>query len=163
MDETFLIYVDRLKKGGVEKLKEEVPPAFLDVHEEEMAFEEPVHFEGEAYLADDTLVLNLTMRTGVRMVCSICNKPVSIAINVANHYHCVPLAEVKTGVYSFESVVREAILLEAPHFVECGEGKCPERKSLDRYFSCAEGHETYRPFADQNFEIEKGESDGCPT
>lgn len=152
----FNIYIDQLKDGRIEKIQETLSPDFLEVNEKDLEFPEPIILSGEAYLANDQLVLRLSASTKVNLPCVICQEPVSLPINVEDFYHAVSLAEIKTAVYSFRDVLRETILLEVPGFAECNEGHCPERENIEQFFKKpdsskkdqSEEEGTYRPFAD---------------
>jgi uncharacterized metal-binding protein YceD (DUF177 family) len=153
MDDAFKIYIEQLRDGQVEKLEETLSADFLDVHEKELTFPGPVKLAGEAYLAEDNLVLHLDVACSVELPCAICNRPVRSAIRIVGHYHTVPLEEAKSGIYSFREALREVILLETPQFAECNQGNCPERKEIAKYLkkpSSAkneEDEEGYQPFA----------------
>lgn len=150
----FKIYVDQLRFGKVAELDEEVPAEFLELAAgDELVCVEPVHIKGEAYIANQELVLHMELETKGKLPCSICNEPVDVEVVNRDFYHVVPQSEIKSSVFDFKELVREALLLEAPHFVECQGGKCPQRKELDKYLKKTspekEGsEETYRPFAD---------------
>jgi hypothetical protein len=51
--------------------------------------------------------------------------------------------------------LREIVLLEVPLLAECRQGKCPQRKTMEKYLSKngpgADESEGYRPFADFDF------------
>jgi hypothetical protein len=57
---------------------------------------------------------------------------VAVPIKLSNFYHGEPLAEIRTGVYDFSQMLREAVLLEVPHFAEC-KGNCPQRVAVKKY------------------------------
>jgi uncharacterized metal-binding protein YceD (DUF177 family) len=160
-DDAFKIYVEQLRDGHVEKLHETFAPNFLDIHEEELHFNENVTIEGEAYLADENLILHLQIATQAIIPCSICNGPVETKILLPNFYHMEPLADVKSGIFDFSNILREAILLEVPGFAECHNGNCPERKQVAKYLKepakkAAGGDKNiedgYQPFADIDFD-----------
>ncbi len=156
MDDAFKIYVEQLRKGHVEKLEETFPSDFLDVHESELRFPGPVTLKGEAYLANEDLVLHFDVSYSVELPCAICNQPVQQEVAIRGHYHHVPLTEVKGAVFNFREPLRELILLEIPLFAEChgDEEGCPERKVIARYLKessseiVEEEEEGYQPFAD---------------
>lgn len=150
LDESFKIYVDQLKKGGVEKIHEEFPPNFLDVHEKDFSFKDPVLVEGEAYVAEGELILRLDITTSVWIPCIVCNEPVKVPCRLDGVYIATPIEEIKSGIFSLVEPLREAVLLEAPAFAECG-GACPERKNVEKYLkkhpaSTEEESMHYRPF-----------------
>lgn len=154
MDDAFKIYVEQLRDGHVENLEETLPSTFLDVHESELVFLDPVKFKGQAYLADNDLVLHFDVHVSLKMPCAICNRPVENEIDISGAYHSVPLEEVKTGIYNFSEMLREVILLDIPQFTECNGGNCSERKEIAKYLKEPSSHkqeeeeEGYQPFAD---------------
>lgn len=150
LDESFKIYVDQLKKGGVEKIHEEFTPDFLDIHENDLSFKDPVIVEGEAYLAESELILKLKIATSAWIPCSVCNEPVKVDFHLDNLYIATPLSEIKSGIFTLVEPLREAILLEVPAYAECG-GACPERKNVEKYlktYPLSKEAESmhYRPF-----------------
>lgn len=153
IDESFRIYVEQLRDGQIESLEETYPPAFLNVAEKDLAFVDPVRIKGEAYLADDVLVLHLDVRTLATMPCRICNESIKADVVINEFYHAEPLEEIKGSVFDFREMLREAILLETPPLAECHQGNCPKRKALQQFFK-KEGtvkngeEEGYQPFAD---------------
>lgn len=147
------IYVEQLREGHIEEISESFAPEFLDVSEDDLDFSDPIEISGEAYVADDMLVLHLNATTYATIPCRICNDPVKVEVAVNGFYHAEPLAEIKTGVFDFHEVMRETILLEVPSLVECHQGKCPQRLTMQKFFkkeSEGEGHveDGYQPFAD---------------
>jgi uncharacterized metal-binding protein YceD (DUF177 family) len=139
------IYIDRLKEGQTLKIDESLSPDFLDVHEKDLLFAEPVRLEGEAYLANEHLILHLNIETTARLPCAICNDPVNLRISIKNIYLTEPLAEIKRAVFEVTEEVRESILLQTPLFTECNGGKCPERENLKPFLK---EDVTNFPFAD---------------
>jgi uncharacterized metal-binding protein YceD (DUF177 family) len=135
MQETFKIYVHRLKDGNTEKLFETLSPDFLGVKEPELSFNVPVTIKGEASLADDALVLRLHIETEATMACSICNQDVQVKIVISNLCHTEEVSTIKGAVFDYQEVVREAILLEVPFIAECNSGDCPERATVAKYFT----------------------------
>ncbi len=161
MDDAFKIYIEQLRKGQIEKINESFSPEFMDLHEPELSFNDPIMVKGQAYLAEDNLVLNFSIHTAVILLCSICNAPVKIDIHIEAGYHVEPEANISNGVYNFKEVLREMILLETPAFAEC-EGKCPRRKEIARYLKKpadnqlgSEEEEGYHPFADLDWDPKK--------
>lgn len=150
--ESLKIYIDRLKGGQTLKIDETLPPGFLDVDEEDLLFEDPVFLNGEAYLANEHLIIHLNIETQASLPCSICNDPVHISIVIKNIYLSNPLAEIKGAVFDITNEVRESILLQTPLFTECHNGKCPERESLKQFLKPpqkeAKNDIVHFPFAD---------------
>jgi uncharacterized metal-binding protein YceD (DUF177 family) len=161
MDDAFKIYVEQLRDGHIEKIDEVFPSDILGVHEKDLDYEDDVLVKGDAYLAEENLILNLSISTFAILPCTICNEPVRVKVEVNRLYHAIPLEEIKGGVYSFKELVREAVILESPVFAEC-EGKCPRRQELARYFRKkvppSEGpsdHDGYQPFANLDWDDTK--------
>jgi uncharacterized metal-binding protein YceD (DUF177 family) len=154
VDDRFKIYVEQLRHGHVEKLDESFSPEFLDVNDSDLVFAELVTVSGEAYLADDILILHLDIGTMARIPCAVCNAPVDVPIEIKGAYHAVPLEEVKGSIFNFKELLRETILLEVPQLAECEQGKCPKREEIRRYLvdpkkdSKQNPEEGYHPFAD---------------
>jgi uncharacterized metal-binding protein YceD (DUF177 family) len=151
--EKLKIYIDRLKDGQTLKIEETLPPDFLEIQEEELAFEDPIHIRGEAYLADEHLIIHLDIETSAHLPCSICNDAVSIPIAIKNIYLTEPLSEIKNSIFDLAEQVRETILLHTPLFAECNEGKCPERENIKKFLktnstSSSPTEITHFPFAD---------------
>lgn len=149
--ERFKIHVEQLRNGVTEKIQEEFTPEFIDVHEEGLDFQDPVFVEGEAYIADHELILCLTVSTYAYVPCSGCNEPVKVQIQVPKLYAAEPLENVKSGIFSMDALIREAIVLEAPQFVKCGQTTCLKQKELEKYFHHAASKDDaaddrYRPF-----------------
>ncbi len=154
MEDAFCIYVDRLRTGKEEKIEEVFPPDFFEVNGPELSFEKNVLVKGKAYLATDTLILDLNIETEASLPCSICNQKTSVPIVLRHVIHAVPLEEIPSKVYSYRPFLRETILLETPPLIECHEGNCPQRKEITKYMhQTKEGkEELYHPFADFPFE-----------
>lgn len=151
--EQLKIYIDRLKGGHPLKIEECLSPDFLDIHEEELHFKEPVHIQGEAYLADDHLVMHLSIETEALLPCSICNDAVRTPIVAKNIYLTEPLSDIKTAIFDLTDHVRESILIQVPLFAECNGGKCPDRDNIKKFLkpeekSSKSGEVSYFPFAD---------------
>jgi len=160
-NDQFKIYTEQLREGNVEKIHETFAPDFLDINERDLHFDKPVKVDGEAYLAEDELVLHLNIATVATLPCLVCNEPVDIELNINEFYHAVPLQEIKTGVYNLRELLRETILVETPLLAECCQGKCPQRKVLKKYFKKDDplgpkniDDEGYQPFADLDFDVE---------
>lgn len=158
MEDIFKIYVEQLRDGHIEKIAGDIPSKRLELDDAELRFVDPIHLDGEAYLANDALVLNFNVNGQAEIPCTICNQPVSIEVQVDNFYHVEPLDEIKSGVYNFREILREDILLNTPQFAEC-DGDCPHREEVKKYLRPAtedpaekEEQEGYHPFADLSLE-----------
>lgn len=149
MKESFQVWIDRLKGGQTQKINEFFDPGFLDLREEELTLNAPVIVSGEAYLSDNELILRLKASTKVMMPCAICNQMILVELSVTDFYHAEPLDEIPSAIFDFQPHLREALLIELPRYVECGEGKCPDRKTIAPYMRSGKKAEenTYFPFS----------------
>jgi uncharacterized metal-binding protein YceD (DUF177 family) len=154
INEAFSIYADRLRDGQIETIDEAFSPEFLDVSDKDLTFTDVVKIEGETYLADSALVLHFSIKAHGLIPCLICNEPVKVNVQIPDFYHLEPLNEIKSGVFSFKDIVRDAILLETPAFAECNNGNCRKRSEVQKYMRKSEAsdsqssEESYHPFAD---------------
>lgn len=130
MHNQLIIYTEQLKNGRKECIKLTVDPSFLDVHEKEVSFETPVHIEGEAYVTEDHLVLQLSCSTRVKLLCTICNDPLFFPLHISKIYYTLDLNQLPSAIFDYSSLIREELLLLIPPFAECNCGQCPERKSI---------------------------------
>jgi uncharacterized metal-binding protein YceD (DUF177 family) len=135
MDDTFKIFVGRLKVEHEERIEEILSPDFLDIQEAELAFQAPVYLRGIADVADEMFVLRLVIETELIMPCAICNQGTAIKISIPDFYYTEALAEIKGGLFDYRDILREAILLEIPYTAECNSGHCPERAAMAKYFT----------------------------
>lgn len=152
MDDRFKIYVEQLRDGHTEVINEVFPPDFLEVQDEYLKYSNAVSVTGEAYLADNDLVLHLNIETKAQLPCIICNESVTVPIEIDSFYHTEPVSSVKGSVFNYKKVLREVIILESPPRAEC-KGNCPHRKELNKYFAREIGKEKnpeegYHPFSD---------------
>lgn len=160
MKDTFKIYIEQLRDGRTEAIEEHYAPDFIDLKDDEAVFKRDVQVEGQAYLADGNLIIHLQVIAYVIVPCSICNRPVEVEISIPDFYHMEPAEEIKTGIFDFSEMLREAIVLEIPPFGECNSGNCPERAAIAKFLnvksekasSDIDGDEGYQPFADINFD-----------
>jgi len=147
------IYIDRLKEGQTHSIQESLAPESMDLSDDELQFHEPIEISGEAYLADTHLVIQLHIKTTALLPCSICNDAVPVPIVMKNVYLTESLSDIKGAIYDCKEQVRETILLQAPQFAECNNGKCPERDDIKKFLKSepkprAPGETTHFPFAD---------------
>lgn len=154
-DERFKIYVEQLRDGHTEELKERFESQFINIKERDLAFLDPVSVEGETYLAENSLIVHFDIQTVATIPCSICNEPVKVKIEKKDFYHAEPLEQIKSGIYDFQEILREDILLETPKFAECNQGNCPHREEVKKFLKKSRSEEQkrsgeedgYQPFA----------------
>ena len=154
MSDAFILYIDRLKGDAVQKLGMLLSPEFFDIHETDLLFEDPVEVSGEAYLAEEELVIHLNASTIARMPCSICNQMLPRTLAIKNFYHAEPLSSIKTGLFDLRAPLREALLIELPKTAECP-GGCKEREAiapfLKKHPEAPGAPESYFPFSDLKY------------
>lgn len=151
--ENLKIYIDRLKDGHKQKMEEKLSPEFLEIEEEDLVFNDPILLHGEVYIANDHLVLHLDIETFAYLPCSICNDAVQAQVQIKNLYLTHPLSEIQGAVFNLKDEIRESILLQTPLFVECHQGRCPEREYLKKFLKSEanllqEKEDVHFPFAD---------------
>jgi uncharacterized metal-binding protein YceD (DUF177 family) len=129
MSEPYIICIDRLVDGVVQRFDAILPQEFIGVDEPDLHFCDAVKVSGEAYLTDEDLVLHLSASTIVTMACCVCNRPVPLPLSINSYYHAEPLASIKGTVFDFRPTLRESLLIELPKIAEC-KGNCPERAAL---------------------------------
>ncbi|MEM7174843.1 MAG: hypothetical protein AAF443_02800 [Chlamydiota bacterium] len=154
MKDALIIYIDRLRDGKKEHIDTSVSQNFLDVHEADLQFHSPLSLKGTFYLAEDHLILQISLRLESLMRCSICNELTSFFIDIQNLTDTVALSEISGNLYDCRPFLREAILLEVPYYVECN-GNCPKRAELTKYLTTKNRSQhqvdtTRFPFADLN-------------
>lgn len=149
-DHPLRLFLDRIRAQGCEKIDLRLEPDFMDIHEEELAFVQPIAVEGEVYLAGEEVVVALRAETVIRMPCAICNAPVDVTLQ--NRWTSVePIESFRHGVIDLREMVRENLLIEVPSIAECRQGNCPERTLLAPYLRQEqEGREEtgFHPFAE---------------
>ncbi len=126
------IYLEKMQNGGQEVINTSSSPSFMDVDEWSVQFESPISVRGRAYLTHDHLVLHLSAQTVSRIPCSICSEKVDVGVRVPEFCHAKKIGEIKGRVYNYSMLIREAILLETPTYVECDQ-KCFKREELNQY------------------------------
>ncbi len=135
MTQDLKIYIDRLQNGHVEKIDSLINIKDLDIEEEkELLFSSPVQITGKTYIAEEDIIVNLNIKFTVKLPCKICNELSEIPVEIDNFYHAEELTSVALC-FSYKDMLREAILLEIPSFVECNNASCPERLNLAKYFN----------------------------
>lgn len=149
MNSSFQIWIDRLKSGQNQLINESFAPDFLDVREEELQLNSPVIVTGVAYLTESELILRLNASTKVMMPCAICNRMIELDLSIKDCYHAQPIEKINSGIYDYRDLLRESLLIELPQYVECNQGKCPDRKIIAPYMREKQKEEpnTHFPFS----------------
>lgn len=132
METKLKIFVDRLTQEKSENIDETIPATLLNVSEPFLTFSGVIKIQGETYIASDHLVIQLTVDALAEIPCSICNDRVTATIFLKKFYQTEEISQIKGHVYDYFPLLREAILLEVPDFVECN-GNCKKRTDLKNY------------------------------
>jgi len=154
------IYIDRLKTGQIQKISENISSDFLEIDEQDLAFNKVFKIEAEAYLANDHLIIRFTLNISAFIPCSICNKMTENILKLDNICFSIALSEIKGVVFDFTDEIRSTILNLVPSFCECNQGNCPDRSILKKYLTSpvkdgsSKTKDVYFPFAEDNFFIE---------
>ncbi len=133
MKDSFVIYLDRLSEEREEPIDLTVDSDVLNVHENELDFTGDVSVEGKAYLANEHLVIDLSIGATASLPCKICNEMRDYPIDITHTLITRDLSEMKGHTYDFGVDVREAIIIEIPTIFECNSGECPERVEMEKY------------------------------
>ena len=145
------LYIDRLKNDDEESINETVSPEFLNSCEKDLSFHNQVVVSGQAYLANQHLILDLKIHTLASIPCAICNEQTKVLIEVDDFALTVELGEIKSAIYDFSDDIRHAILLKIPPFTECHKGKCPNRKELNKFLNPS-SEPIHTPFSELDLE-----------
>jgi uncharacterized metal-binding protein YceD (DUF177 family) len=129
----FKIFINEIQHQSL-LIEERLPPSFMNIMENDLQFNDPIIIQGHASITDNYILLQINLLSYAIMPCSICNKPTKVKINLKNLSLTEDLANVKESFVDFSSQLREAILLELPHFIEC-DGLCKERKNINKYLT----------------------------
>lgn len=151
MKDYLKILVDQLATGKVEQIGLEFDPQHLEVREKELQFVEKVQLDGQAYVANQELVVSVSIEAIAQMPCMVCNEWTKVPLSLKQIYGVFPLKSIKGKVFHLLPFLREELLLALPSFIECCKGKCPEREEVKRYLKMkkkSEDNEGYAPFKD---------------
>lgn len=133
MADLCVIPIEHVREGKSVSLDHVFDPATLELGDADLAFTSSITLRGNAYLAEDHLVIQVNISGAASLPCCVCNTPVTIPFNHKNLYITKPLTDLHAGRFDFKDDLREAILLELPSFAECHGGKCPERTQIECY------------------------------
>ncbi len=148
---SLLVYIERLREGKSQIIKEELEAASLELEDEELTCKGPISVLADAYLAGDWLVVNLSLNAQFVIPCSFCNEPFVLPIKLEGIMHEESLEAIRGDVFDILPLIRETLLLEVPYYPLCGNTTCLRRDQFEKYMkSKAESHrrdeEGYQPF-----------------
>lgn len=133
MKPTEMIYIERLRSGKSQAINVSIDPAFMDIQEKELVFKEPIIAIGEAYLADDWLIVRLQIAAFAELRCAVCNDLFRYPISIQEMTHEEPLENIPEKTFDILPLLRETILLEIPFYPQCGIDKCKNRNEVEKY------------------------------
>src|SRR5579863_7200544 len=133
MESPLKIFTEQLRDGKREQFEHVLPPDFLALSEPDLIFHHPIYLKGEVYATDEDLILQLSAHTEVKMPCSICNEMTFVTLKTEELYHTILLNELESTTFDFTDILREEIVILIPRYVECQQGKCPERKVISKF------------------------------
>ncbi|HEX2579374.1 MAG TPA: hypothetical protein VHK67_03110 [Rhabdochlamydiaceae bacterium] len=141
------VFTEQLRDGKRETFEHVLPPDFLGINEPDIVFHHPIHVKGEVYATDEDLILQLSAHTEVQMPCSICNQMTFVPLKTEELYHTILLDDSTT--FDFSDILREELIILIPQYVECHNGKCPERQIVSKFMkNKAVSPQNHFPFAD---------------
>jgi uncharacterized metal-binding protein YceD (DUF177 family) len=147
--ESLCVHLDQLQGGETQEIEFNVSPEFLDVQENDgFLAKHPVQIEGQAYIAEDYLVLDFNIETAITLACALCNTEFELPVELHHFLHEEALKDIKKKKFNFSDVVREAIILEIPFYPLCGGKECLHRGEIEKYLKKENIEETHSPFAD---------------
>ena len=133
MSNQFKIYIDRLRDGSSSEIAEVVDRDLMQTEEKELNFKDPIHITGQAYVANDFLIIDISIKTNAYLPCSICNKDAAFPVIVKWYKHTVEIKNIKSSIYDYSDLIRQTILLNIPTYIECNNKNCPERENITKY------------------------------
>jgi uncharacterized metal-binding protein YceD (DUF177 family) len=149
MESPLKIFTKQLRDGKREEIEHVLPPDFLGIQESDLVFHSPIYVKGEAYATDEHLILQLSAHTEVKMPCSICNEMTFVTLKTEEIYHTILFDDLKSTIFDFTDLLHEEIVILIPYFVECQQGKCPERTHVSKFMkSKTVSPQNHFPFAD---------------
>ena len=126
------LYIDRLRSGEYKEFSLTASPEIMEADDKEAIFEDDIFISGSATLANDHVVLNISIKTKMQNYCKICNEPVTHEISIEEKHVPFSLKTMQSGLFCLKPYIRELIFLNIPRYSECG-GSCPERTVLKKY------------------------------
>ena len=129
----FTLHLHHLKEGTPFCLEDDFDPSFLDIHEEDLQFVDPVHVKVKIEKKDSLLIFHLSLNTYATIPCSICNQPTKTPLTLKDYVHTEEMASYTHAHFDYTEILREALLVDVPFFIECHDGNCPERKHIASY------------------------------
>ena len=141
------LFIDRLTEGRTETIQESIDPVLLAISDDEICCTEPVEVSGEAYLAEDFLVISLAIKARCGLVCRFCNESFSYPITISSRLEEVALEEIHGACFDLLPLVRELVLLELPLYPQCGGESCNNRSRIEPYLT-KKDETVHTPFKD---------------
>lgn len=145
MIDALTIYIDRLREGVEAPLEAVVSVNAIDLGDADTTLIQDVHVHGVAYVADQHLIVRLSLETAFEKPCKICNEKVPLHLKASDMYWMRELGEISGAIVDGNTIVREFLIAEMPSFVECNNGNCLQREEVEKF---SHHRLNYRPFED---------------
>lgn len=126
------LYLDRFRSNEYKDFSLISSPEILENAEKEAFYEDPIHIEGTATIANDHFIVDITIKTNIKVFCKICNEMLVIPFNYAQKHGAFSLEKIKSGIFCLEAYVRDLVFLHTPRYKECNDN-CPEREVIKNY------------------------------
>lgn len=133
MEKPFCVPYGELRQQGSLEINHSAPAAFMEVEEPYMGFTGEIQVQGRCELMDQGISLLLDIEAKTIQPCTVCNENTSATISIKQLHHFEKNPETCNNVFDFNDIVREAVLLETPEFIECLEGNCEARNDVKKY------------------------------
>lgn len=128
------LYIDRIKANEYTDFSFIGSPEIMETSEKDASYEEEIVINGSSIIANDHLVVNITIQTSAKSFCKICNEPIDFPVEIEEKHAAFALEKIKSGIFLLESYIRDLIFLHTPRFMECN-NNCPERDVIKKYLT----------------------------
>lgn len=142
------LYICRLKlPGEKEVISYSLNPELIREVGEEILFCSPICVNGSLERIDHefwALSLNVTTELGMR--CCVCDEFFLHQVEIKDISHFIHYEDSKTGVFDCKQLIRQELLLECDHFLECQSLGCPKREVLSDFLKKKDAFRGDNPF-----------------
>lgn len=137
------LYICRLKlPGEKEVITYSLDPEHIREVGEEELFCSPICVDGSLERIDHEFwALSLNIKTQFNARCCVCNELFLRPVMIRDISHFIHYEESKTGIFDCKQLIRQELLLECDHFLECQSLGCPQRRMISDFLR---GKDTFR-------------------
>ncbi len=130
-----------IKRANLNQLEEGVETHFsFSLSTEELtsadcsfSYKSPLKIKGKHYKTNDFLIIYFSANLEALRPCKICNEETSLPIEINNHTIAQQIDEIREETFDIQDTIRSYTLGEIPDIIECNNGQCPERASIEKY------------------------------